>query len=145
MIHLENITEDNYRECLKLSVSKEQIKFVATNAKSLSKAYVYYNSTKPMVVYNNEVMVGFILLRFYDEQNTYIIDQFMIDEHYQGKGYGKQAMKLAIEIMRREGKYPKIILCYIDGDEIAKKLYGSLGFHHTGEVDEDELIMALKL
>jgi len=64
---------------------------------------------------------------------------------YQGNGYGKQAMKLVIEQIKSERKYPKIILCYIDGDEAAKRLYGGLGYYHTGEVDENEIIMRFDL
>ncbi len=143
MIRLEKISKDNYRECLRLQVAEYQTKFVAPNSRSLAKAYVYYDTAIPFVVYSEEKMVGFILLRHYDEGNSYIIDQFMIDERYQGRGYGKQAMKLIIERIKSEGKYSKIILCYIDGDEIAKKLYIGLGFHHTGEVDENEILMAL--
>lgn len=145
MVRLEKITKDNYRECLRLQVAEYQTKFVAPNARSLAKAYVYYDEAMPFAVYNEESMIGFTLLRYYDEGNSYIIDQFMIDERFQGRGYGKQAMKLVIERIKNEGKYSKIILCYIDGDEIAKKLYSDLGFHHTGEVDENEILMCINL
>ena len=33
------------------------------------------------------------------------------------------------------------MLCYVDGDESAKRLYEKLGFRHTGEVEEDEIVM----
>lgn len=145
MIRLGKITKDNYRECLRLKVADYQIKFVAPNASSLAKAYVYYNDARTFAVYNDERMVGFILLRYYDEENTYYIDQFMIDEHYQGVGYGKEALKLLMEEIKKERKYSKITLCYVEGDEIAKKLYISSGFYHTGEADEDEIIMAFNL
>jgi diamine N-acetyltransferase len=65
-------------------------------------------------------MVGFILLRYYDDGNSYIIVQCMIDWRYQGSSYGKQVVKLLINMIKSEDKYSKIILCYIDGDEIIK-------------------------
>jgi diamine N-acetyltransferase len=138
------ITEDNYRECIRLKVAEDQTNHVATNAAALAKAYVYYNTATPFAVYNDNSMVGFLLLRIYEE-SCYLIDQFMIDERYQGKGYGKQAMKLLIEMMIKEKKYSKVILCYIEGDEIAKNLYSGLGFHLTGEVDEDEVLMEMNI
>ncbi len=95
------------------------MKFVSSNSASLAKAYVYYDDAIPLAVYNEDLMVGFILLRYYEEQ----------------------AMELVIEQMKSERKYTKIILCYIDGDEAAKRLYSRLGFYHTGEVDENEIIM----
>ncbi|WP_461614961.1 GNAT family N-acetyltransferase [Clostridium sp. Marseille-QA1073] len=145
MIRLEKISKDNYRECLRLQVAEYQTKFVTPNSKSLAKAYVYYDDAIPLAVYYEDLMVGFILLRHYDEEKSYLIDQFMIDARYQGKGYGKQAMELVIEQIKSERKYPKIILCYIDGDEAAKRLYSGLGFYHTGEVDENEIIMCFDL
>ncbi len=33
------------------------------------------------------------------------------------------------------------MLCYVDGDEPAKRLYEKLGFRHTGEVEEDGIVM----
>ena len=44
----------------------------------------------------------------------------MIDWRYQGSSYGKQVVKLLINMIKSEDKYSKIILCYIDGDEIIK-------------------------
>ncbi len=120
------------------------MKFVSSNSASLAKAYAYYDDAIPLAVYNGDLMVGFILLRYYEEQ-SYLIDQFMIDARYQGNGYGKQAMKLVIEQIKSERKYLKIILCYIDGDEAAKRLYSGLGFYHTREVDENEIIMRFDL
>ena len=43
--------------------------------------------------------------------------------------------------MRLHGKYDKAVLCYIEGDEAARNLYEKLGFRHTGEAYEDEIIM----
>ena len=47
--------------------------------------------------------------------------------------------------MRQDGKYDKVYLCYIEGDDAAKRLYEKLGFHHTGEAWEDEITMEMEL
>lgn len=39
--------------------------------------------------------------------------------------------------MKADGKYDRVVLCCIDGDDAAKSLYEMLGFHHTDDVDED--------
>ena len=52
---------------------------------------------------------------------------------------------MLIERMRKEHKFNKIVLCYIEGNEVAKSMYESLGFNHTGAVDGDEVIMELYL
>lgn len=64
-----------------------------------------------------------------------------IDERYQGKGYGTEAAKQILERMKDDGKYDKVVLCYVDGDEVAKNMYVKLGFYLTGECDEDEIVM----
>ena len=69
----------------------------------------------------------------------------VINHRYQRKGYGLKAADIILEWMRNDGKYDKVVLCYIDGDEAAKKLYEKLGFYPTGEVDGDEIIMEKRL
>ena len=46
--------------------------------------------------------------------------------------------------MKKDGKYNKVILCYIDGNEAAQKLYQGFGFVETDR-DDDEIIMELVL
>ena len=38
-----------------------------------------------------------------------------------------------------------VVLCYIEGNEAAKQLYLKLGFYHTGEAEEDEIVMGKRL
>ena len=81
---------------------------------------------------------------FYDspERNTYIFSQLFIDEKFQGQGFGKTATKLVLDEMKKDGKYKKVALCYVEGATVAKKLYEDLGFSETGR-DEDEIEMEL--
>lgn len=44
-------------------------------------------------------------------------------------------------MMESDGRYDKVILCYIDGNEAAKNMYEKLGFYLTGECDENEIMM----
>ena len=53
--------------------------------------------------------------------------------------------RLALDEMRADGRYSKVCLCYVEGDEPARMLYEKLGFTHTGEADGDEIIMELAL
>jgi diamine N-acetyltransferase len=145
LIHLEPITAENYRECTSLKVANTQAHLVASNAKSLAEAYVFYASSRPYDIYCDDTMVGFILLRELEHLQSYYLSQFMIDEHHQRKGYGKQAMLVLIESLKEEKKYSQIDLCYLDGDEGAKNLYEGLGFVSTGEVEANEIIMRLRL
>lgn len=71
----------------------------------------------------------------------------MIDKNYQNKGYGKEAVRLALELIKTFpcGKADFCWLSYEPENEIASRLYHSFGFAETGEMDGDEIIAVLKL
>lgn len=143
MILLEKITKENYRACLNLKVSEDQKYFVSSTTDSLAKAYVFYDIVTPFAIYNDDEMVGFMMLRLNEEFNNYFIWQFMIDEKHQGKGYGTQAMNTAIEWMKKDQRCHEIVLTYMEGNEQAKKLYTGLGFEQMSETLDGEIDMVL--
>lgn len=143
MVHLVDITPDNWR--LKLQVSEAQKTYVAGSAVLLARAYAYREwRSRAFVVCDDETPVGMGLYYDCPERNAYDFSQFFIDERYQGKGYGKAAAKAVLEAMKQDGKYDKTVLCYIEGDEAARRLYESIGFVEIVR-DEDEIIMELEL
>ena len=143
MVHLVDITPDNWR--LKLQVSEAQKTYVAGSAVLLARANAYREwRSRAFVVCDDETPVGMGLYYDCPERNAYDFSQFFIDERYQGKGYGKAAAKTVLEEMKQDGKYDKTVLCYIEGNEAAGKLYESIGFVEIVR-DEDEIIMELEL
>ena len=143
MVHLVDITPDNWR--LKLQVSEAQKTYVAGSAVLLARAYAYREwRSRAFVVCDDVTPVGMGLYYDCPERNAYDFSQFFIDERYQGKGYGKAAAKAVLEAMKQDGKYDKTVLCYIEGDEAARRLYESIGFVEIDR-DEDEIIMELEL
>jgi len=143
VVHLVDITPDNWR--LKLQVSEAQKTYVAGSAVLLARAYAYREwRSRAFVVCDDVTPVGMGLYYDCPERNAYDFSQFFIDERYQGKGYGKAAAKAVLEAMKQDGKYDKTVLCYIEGDEAARRLYESIGFVEIDR-DEDEIIMELEL
>lgn len=141
MIHFIAITPDNWR--LPLRVSSEQTGYVADRVTLLARAYAYRDfRSRAHLICAGETPVGMIL--FHDGEDCYILSELFIDARYQGKGYGRAATALALEQMRADGRYGKIILCYKVGNEAAKNLYESFGFVETDR-DGDEIIMELVL
>ena len=139
MIHLKEITPENWRNPLR--VSPQQEKYVANSMTLLARAYAYRHLGS--VAYEDEFPVGMALYYDCPPLNAYDFSQFFIDERYQGKGYGKKAAQLIIDRMKQEGRFEKILLCYVEGNEGARVLFESLGFKHTGDVDGDEITMEL--
>lgn len=60
------------------------------------------------------------------------------------KSFKRAATKLVLDSLKKDGKYSRVLLCYIDGNDAARKLYESCGFVEIDR-DEDEIIMELKL
>jgi len=144
MIHLEPITPDNWR--LGLRVRDDQRAFVSDSAGILARAYAYRDSrSQAFVIYADELPVGMAMYHDWDEAAAYDFSQLFIDQRYQRRGFGLEAARLILEKMRQDGRYDRVCLCYIDGDDGVKNLYEKLGFRHTGEAWEDEITMEMRL
>ena len=142
MIRLKEITPGNWR--IPLRVSPQQEKYVANSTTLLARAYAYRHlGSVAYVIYEDELPVGMALYYDCPTLNAYDFSQLFIDERYQGKGYGKEAAQLLIDRMKQERRFEKIVLCYVEGNEGARVLFERLGFKHTGDVDGDEITMAL--
>lgn len=143
MIHLVDIDPANWR--LKLEVAESQKHYVANSAVMLARAYAYREQrSRAFVIYNDETPVGMGMYHDCPNLDAFDLSQIFIDKRYQGKGYGKAATKLVLEAMKHDGKYSKAVLCYIEGNDAAKKLYESFGFVEIDR-DEDEIIMELMM
>ena len=173
-IHLEKVTEDNVEAIVKLNVSKEQRKYVASNNWSLIDAYLSLAEGEPVFpfgIYNGKTLVGFIMIsydndwtgyerdawlnsdayRFYKDKYYYYVWRFMIDKRFQGRGYGREALRLAIEFMRTFpcGEAEYCVLSYEPTNEAAKSFYSSFGFEELNEPgyyeEDDEISAVMKL
>lgn len=143
MVEFKKITRENYSECLNLKVAEHQKKFVASNVYSLAQAWVYYESAYPFAIYQEDIMVGFVMMGYDKVDDTYDIWRFMIDEKYQNKGYGKSALELAIKYLVETFKVKEIFLSFEPENHCARKLYKSIGFEETGELVDNEIVMKL--
>ena len=148
MVNLrEIVTEEMLIECLELEVSDEQEGLVNTNAESLALAWFNRENTRPFCIYAGDEMVGFVMLLNDEPDKSCEIWQFMIDEKYQGKGYGKAAVKAIIEYVKGYPVFETINLGAFPDNDAAIKFYENCGFTLTGEVldDGDEVVLELVL
>ena len=135
MITLREITQDNLDDVLALRVADDQTAYVSTTAHALAQAYVSPKTAFPFAVYADETIVGFLMLGYYEARNQYTVWKFLIDRRYQGRGYGKAALKLGIDFLQKRFGVKEIFLGVSAGNEAAKRLYRSVGFKETGAVD----------
>ena len=157
-MELRKVDDSNLWKIVNLGVRKNQKQFVATNTERILEAYTTITSggvALPFGLYEGKELVGFVMFGFdgYEEgdpeyiKGCYGIWRFMIDENFQGKGYGRKAMGACLEYIRTFpcGGAECCWLSYEPENEIAKKLYDSIGFQETGDVAWGELISLLKL
>ncbi len=139
MIRLTEITEENWLTAASLSVKEEQKRFLAPAVGILARGYVYRScNARVRVIENDGTIVGLALVReFTDEPLGYDLQQFMIDENYQGKGYGSAALALILEELRTEGRFDHVEVCVKKDDAPAIRLYEKHGFTDSGYVDPD--------
>lgn len=74
--------------------------------------------------------VGMLWLKVLNERQEMFIYDIRIDEQYRGQGYGKQTM-LVMETFVRGLGVPKISLHVFGDNQVALKLYESVGFIAT--------------
>ena len=69
----------------------------------------------------------------------------MVDEKFQGKGYGRFGMQKMIEMFRANERIKEVGISYEPENEAARKLYAGLGFVETGRMLDGEVEAVLKL
>ena len=160
MLKLKKINRKNVGEILKLEVFDNQKSFVATNNISIIEAYIAITENNDVFtfgIYKDDTPIGFLMIGFDvnsdDEgapriaKDNYNIWRFMIDKKFQGKGFGKKAIELALEFINTFpcGTAKYCWLSYESDNDVARQLYQSVGFVETDEKDGEEIVAILKL
>ena len=146
MINLREIIEDIFDDCINLEVTDKQNNYVASNLYSLAQAWLHDETARPFCIYKDDIMIGFVMLEYDEPEKECGIWRLMIDKKYQGKGYGKEAMRVILDYIKSNPIFEVIHLSTMPHNESAVKLVNSFGFSETGEIDEDgEITMILKL
>ena len=160
MLRIEKINGKNVWEILKLRVSESQKEFVAANDVSIIEAYTTVTANGfafPFGIYDDKIPVGFMMIGYdsadYWEdtpdiaRENYSLWRLMIDENYQKKGFGREAVSLGLDFIKSFpcGKSEYCWLSYEPENEVARQLYRSFGFVETGDTVGGEIIAVLKL
>ncbi len=138
-VTLHKIDRHNFRQCINLKVAEGEEHFVASNVYSIAQAYAEPECV-PLAVYDGEAMVGFAMYTQDIDEQKWWIYRLMVDAAQQGKGYGRAAM---VELLRLIGQLSggnEIAISYEPENEVARKLYASLGFVETGELVQGETV-----
>lgn len=153
MPEIRPVTKENWHELISLKVRDDQKDFVGSNLYSIAEAqfgsdYEGYSYVMfPFGIYDDNVPVGFLMYSHnYDHPRQQgFIFRLMVDEKYQGKGYGRFGMEKLLEIFRADELIKEVGISYKPQNSVARKLYASFGFIETGEMLGEEILAVLQI
>ncbi len=147
MIYLRKITEENFIDAFHLKLASGQERFVSHPIRSLAQAYVYREQCQPFGIYEDETMVGYVMVIYDYDIPEYDIWHMMIDESYQKRGYGSAALDRVLDYIKSKpfGSSNRVTLTCNRENIRALNLYQSKGFTETGAADEDEIELSLMM
>ena len=161
MITLQPVSYENFDAVINLKAPEA---LVAPNVVSLADAYCSLKETSasgkieyaetPYAILHGDEVVGFLMFTYEDGEDVnagrdiFWLSRFMIDNKHQGKGYGKAALALFIDLVRAKphGKAVQhIYTSIVPTSTVASRFYESMGFVKTGAMLEDEEIARFEL
>ena len=144
-VTLRPLDRDNLWPVVELNLHPGQEAFVAPNIDSIANAYVEPTFV-PLAVYAGETLVGFAMYGQHPPDiGRWWVIRLMIAAEHQGKGYGRAAMEAVIAMMAERVGCQEIVTSFNPNNAVAAKLYASLGFRPTGEIEDDEPLVLLRL
>jgi diamine N-acetyltransferase len=150
MVSLRPIDDTNRGPVEALGVSPVQEQFVASVAESLVEAVEDPGGRAiHWAIYAGDVPVGFVMISDEVEGPGYIAQylwRLLIDQRYQGRGYGTAALDLIVEYFRGRPGVEVLWTSCGEGEGGPLGFYERYGFRQTGErVFDDEILLRLEL
>jgi RimJ/RimL family protein N-acetyltransferase len=148
---LEELTASQVSDLARMSPGALGERMVAPNGVSIAQAGKSANAWLRAIMAGNQP-VGLLML--YDPTlapalaakdgeaaDAIILWRLMIGFHHQGKGYGEAAMQLAFAYAKTRPGITRMLTSHMPYDGNPGPFYQRLGFRHTGEVNDGELVM----
>jgi GNAT superfamily N-acetyltransferase len=151
-VTLREITDDDEQAVRALRTTTAQEQFVSTVAYSLREAEQNpQDNPWCRAVYAGEQPVGFVMVAWDlvpqppHTDGPWFLWKLLIDHQHQGKGYGREAVRQVIDLIRAEGA-TELLTSYVPGDGNPLGFYTKLGFVPRGDLDpEGEIMLRLSL
>ena len=142
-VYVKEIDQDNWKQAIRIDVAPEQRRFVASNLYSIAESK--FNPTfVPLAIYDDtETMVGFLMYGL-DNGELWVL-RLMVARQFQRRGYGRAAMEEIIRRLKAKSDCREVFTSYKPEDDVAARLYHSLGFEDTGRIEDGELVVRLSL
>lgn len=141
-VSLMEITASTVRSVLDLRVRPDQKAYVASNAVSIAQAH-FHPEAWFRAVYAAGTPIGFVMLR-----DPTLLDpvpqpallslwRLMIDRNFQGRGFGRKALELAVAHAQTRPGADAFHTSYLAGEHAPRDFYLAFGFEPTGTPKEN--------
>src|SRR5581483_11740458 len=146
-VTLQRVTVANWHVLITLQVAPDQEAWVAANHITLLEAaYCFAGDLAhlhliPLAVYADQHPVGLVLYNTDPSFERFFIMRLMIDQHQQGKGYGRAALTQLLGLFRAYPQAKEVAVSYNVGNQVARQLYRSCGFSELGPDDAGGVMM----
>jgi len=135
-IRLEPINKHNYKNCISMGSSE----YIASNILSIIQAYVF-DDWHPCCIYFENTLVGFIMYAIDEEDRNLWMYRLYIDEAHQNKGYGTEAVKKLLTIVKEKYDCNEFYTSTSPENDRALHVYESIGFERTGKIKDKEVVL----
>lgn len=121
-----------------------QEEFVNPAGFSIGRAYLSPQDNLPCVVCKADgERIGYIVFRMWLGEGCGTNWSYYLDCSFQGMGYGKPAAELAVRILKTAMPELPIFLSTEAANDKAQRLYQSIGFTKTDQLDGDDWVFLL--
>ena len=144
VVELREVTSENVRAVCRLAVAPPQASFVAPNAVSFAEA-LFEPKAWTRAIYADGRPVGFAMLYLDPGKPEYYLWRFMIAAGFQGRGYGRVAVRLIADHIRSLPGATELIVSWVPEDGGPEPFYKGLGFVETGVIEDGEIQARLAL
>ena len=142
-IRLQDVNDSNWRDCAELELAEEEAKFISPNVYAIAE-WKFETESILKAIYADTKLVGMLAYYLHDGEHGrfYWLYHLMIQEKYQGNGYGEAAVKLAVKEMQQIGAN-EIRTMYMPGNIRSQNLFKKLGFKEIGTLDGGDIFLRL--
>jgi ribosomal-protein-alanine N-acetyltransferase len=144
VVTLHDVVADDRRDLLDLRVARDQRTFVGPVANYLAICLLDMK-WQPLAIRADGDLVGFVMWSRSATDGSYWIGGYQIDRRHQRRGHGRSALTALIDALRAKPGCRELVLTYLPSNEVARRLYASLGFRESGEMLEDEVVARLSV
>jgi diamine N-acetyltransferase len=140
-IRLQDVNDSNWRDCADLQLAEEEKKYISSNVYAIAE-WKFETESVFKAIYAGTELVGMLAYYLHDGEHGcfYWLYHLMIQEKYQGNGYGEAAVKLAVNEMHQLGAI-EIRTMYMPGNIRSQNLFKKIGFEEIGILDGGDIFL----